>query len=121
MKERFDEFYQMLELDRKNSARSKLSNFDSRYEELEKEIHEIKQAIKNNDKDNLKEELGDALWDLLFLMIIAEEKEMFTSKEVIEGAMAKLKRRKPWIFEGKEIPMEEETKRWHEAKRKEKK
>jgi len=121
MKERIEDFYKMLELDRKNSARSKLSTLKSRYEDLEREVHELKLAIDKNDDENLKEELGDALWDLLFLMIIAEEKGKFTSKEVIEGAMDKLKRRKPWIFEGKEISMEEETERWHEAKRKEKK
>jgi len=120
MKDSFEDLYEKLVLDRKYSNYSKTATLKDRQDELEKEIQELRQAIMNNDTDNLKEELGDALWDLLSLMIIADEKEMFTTKEVIEGAIFKLKSRKPWVFEGKPLPVEEELARWHEAKRKEK-
>lgn len=120
MKERFAEFYSMLALDRRNSAWSRQDTFLHRYEELLSEVKEIKESLDNKDDENFKEEVGDALWDLLFLMVMAEEKGIFTAKEVIEGAIAKLKRRKPWIFTGKKLSIDEEVKRWTEVKKLEK-
>jgi nucleoside triphosphate diphosphatase len=120
MKERFETLYNMLKLDRKNSEWSSLNTFEIRAEELEKEVAEIRLAIKNNDIENLKEELGDTLWDLLFLIVIAEEKQIFTAQDVIDGAIQKLQRRKPWIFNGEKLTKEEEHRRWLEIKRIEK-
>ena len=120
MKESFDAFYRMLELDQKNSPWSNQNTMQERYNELVSEVHEIGLAMKNNDTENFKEELGDALWDLLFMIILAENEKMLTAKEVIDGAAAKLKRRKPWIFSGEKLTLEEEVKRWHEIKKLEK-
>lgn len=121
MKERFEELFKILKLDREVSPWSQRDTFAKRHSELVKEIEEIKQAIENKDDENLKEEIGDSLWDLMFLMVVAEEKELFTAKEVIEGAIEKIKRRKPWIFTGEKINLEDEEKLWHEAKAKENK
>jgi len=41
-------------------------------------------------------------------------------KEVIETSIEKLKRRKPWIFTGEKLSMDEERIRWEKAKSKEK-
>ena len=64
--------------------------------------------------------MGDSLWDLMFLMVVAEEKKLFTAKEVIEGAIEKIKRRKPWIFTGEKVSLEDEERLWFIAKAKEK-
>ena len=120
MKEKFEEFYDMLKLDRKNSVWSRKNTFDYTYAELKGEIDELGEALKNHDLQNLKEELGDSFWDLLFLAVIAEEKGYFTMKEVIETSIEKLKRRKPWIFTGEKLSMDEERIRWEKAKSKEK-
>lgn len=118
MKERLDEFYEMLKIDRKKSPWSRENSFESRFEELRKEIEEVGVALKNDDMKNFEEEIGDCLWDLLFLIVIAEEKGLFTGRDVVEGSIAKLKRRKPWIFEGEAVKsVEEEIELWNRAKR----
>jgi tetrapyrrole methylase family protein / MazG family protein len=116
MAHKFDEFYEMLKLDRKNSAWSRTNTLESRYDELIDEIKEIRQAIDNNDPENLKEELGDGLWDLLFLVVLAEEKGLFKAEDIIQSSIDKLKRRKPWIFTGEKLDIEEERRRWKEVK-----
>lgn len=120
MKDSFQEFYEMLQLDRKNSAWSREGTLEFRTKEFAGEARELAEAVEKLDDENLKEELGDALWDLMFLFIMAEEKGLFTAKAVIEGAMQKLRRRKPWIFTGEKVSKEEEVRRWIEAKKEEK-
>lgn len=121
MKETFGKFYEMLKLDREKSSFSKGHSLEDRFAEFKLEIEEIGKALENNDDENLKEELGDVLWDLLFMIIIAEEKGKLSGKDVIDGAIKKLQRRKPWIFEGGEMKtVEEEIELWNENKRKEK-
>jgi NTP pyrophosphatase (non-canonical NTP hydrolase) len=121
MKEVFDDFYKMLKLDRQKSFFSKSHNFEDRFLELKKEIDELETALKNKDFKNFEEEIGDCLWDILFLIVIAEEKNLFTAKKVIQNSIDKLKRRKGWLFEGKEMAsLEEELRVWNENKRKEK-
>ncbi|MBN2051966.1 hypothetical protein JW756_00510 [Candidatus Woesearchaeota archaeon] len=81
MKSHFDEFYKLLKIDRKRSPVAKEFTFEKRFEELTKEIEEIKQALEKNDVNNLEEELGDALWDLLALIVISEDKYGFEAKK----------------------------------------
>ena len=116
MPHKFDTFYDMLKLDRKNSTWSSQNTMESRYDELLGEVQEIKEAIDRNDNLNLKEELGDTLWDLLFLVVLAEEKGLFTSDDIIQSSIDKLKRRKPWIFTGEKLDIAEEHRRWMKAK-----
>lgn len=93
---------------------------EQQFEELQKEINELKKAIKNNDLNNLKEELGDVLWDLIFIITICEQKGHFDIKEVMTSVLEKMKRRKPFIFEGKKTNLEEESDIWKKVKEKEK-
>lgn len=120
MKHTFQEFFNMLKLDRKKSPWSQKLTLDFRMEQLKEEVEEVAQALKNNDMENFKEEMGDVMWDLLGLIVLAEEKNICTGKEVIEGAIAKLKRRKPWIFNDEELTEEQEKERGQQAKRLEK-
>jgi len=108
--------YEMLKIDRKNSAWSAKNTMEFRFAELKSEINELNEALKNQDVENLKEEIGDSIGDLLFLIVIAEEYGYFSLKEVIETYFEKFKRRKPWIFSGEKLTIEEEMKRWRETK-----
>ena len=115
------ELLDSLILNRKHCPWASSQQLEKQVKELESEVQELKQAIEKNDVENLREELGDVLWDALFLGIIAEEKGLFTMKEALQEANAKLKRRKPWVF-GKEkvASREEAVKRWNEIKKEEK-
>ncbi len=120
MKDSFEELYRSLMLDRQNSEWSREHTLSDRAEELLGEVKEVKLALENEDYDNLREELGDALWDLMFMIVIAEEKNLFLGKDVIEEALAKLRRRKPWIFTGEKVTKAEESRIWNDVKQKEK-
>jgi len=89
--------------------------------ELESEVKELREAIENNDVENMREELGDVFWDAFFLGILAEDKGLFSLKEVFEEANVKLKRRKPWVFGNEKVSTKEEAmQRWKEIKKEEK-
>lgn len=120
MKDTLHEFLEMLKLDRKNSAWAKENTIESRFAELKSEIAEIEAAINKKDMQNLKEELGDALLDLMTLMVIAEDQGHFKAEDSIKEIIKKIKRRKPWIFNGEKLTAEQEVQRWKEAKKKEK-
>lgn len=90
--------------------------------ELEDEVRELKEAVEKNDVENMREELGDVFWDALYFGMLAEEKGLFTLKEVFEEVHRKMKRRKPWVFGNEKVASAEEAvKRWHEIKAEEKK
>ena len=120
MKEKFEELYNALKLDREKSEWSNSISLKERAEHLKSESEEVLEAIEKNDVKNLHEELGDVLWDLLGVVIIAEEQNGFDIKEVINNALVKLKRRKSWIFEGKRLTLEEEKALWPKIKENEK-
>jgi NTP pyrophosphatase (non-canonical NTP hydrolase) len=121
MKNKIEELYELLKLDRRNSAWSKTRTLQERYQELKSEVEELGEAIENNDFDNLEEELGDCLWDILSCVIVAEEKHLIKPKVIVQRSINKLKGRKPWILKENNYTMQEETKMWKENKLKEKK
>jgi uncharacterized protein YabN with tetrapyrrole methylase and pyrophosphatase domain len=94
---------------------------DSQKSELESEVKEVVEAIEKKDYENLKEELGDVLWDALLLAVLAERQGLFKVKEVLAGLNEKIRRRKPWLDEGKEVSLEEAKAHWSKAKEEEKK
>lgn len=121
MKNSFEQFYEILKLDKEKSTWSQKQTLQDRFIELKLEVEEVGQAIKNDDIDNLKEELGDVLWDLLSIMIIAEDGGLFKKEDVVADVTAKIKRRKPWIFEdGKMMSLEKELEIFYINKKKEK-
>ncbi|MDP2749739.1 MAG: MazG nucleotide pyrophosphohydrolase domain-containing protein [Nanoarchaeota archaeon] len=93
---------------------------DSYLAELEDEVRELREAIKNKDTENIKEELGDVLWDVISLIKIIERDEKIAAKEIPKAVVDKFKRRKPYIFEGKSVSIEEASKIWQKAKEEEK-
>lgn len=95
-------------------------NLESYTKQISGELEELKQAIKNKDKENLTEELGDVFLDIMNMINIAERDKLVKSDEVFESIIAKIKRRKPYIFENKTVILEESWKIWREVKKKEK-
>lgn len=121
MKNIFEKFYEMLKLDREKSSFSNSHSLEEKIGFLKSELDEVYEALENDDIENLKEELGDVLWVLLSVMVVTEEKNLFSIKDVMKDSIKKLKRRKPWIFEEGEMKsIEEELELWNENKRKEK-
>ncbi len=62
------------------------------------EAKEIRQAILKGDHANLCEELGDTLWNIVFLITLAEERKLFTAKQVRDGITRKMIHRHPHVF-----------------------
>ncbi len=65
---------------------------------LLEETHEAVEAIETGDAPHLREELGDLLLQVWFHSVIAEEHGDFTFDDVVEGIVAKLRRRNPHVF-----------------------
>ena len=83
------------------------------------ESHEVVEAIQSKDYDLLKEELGDLFLHLIFQIDLAEEKNRFFLKDVLDGINTKLITRHPHIFYDKDDPRWKEG-NWEESKQKEK-
>jgi len=120
MKESFEEMLEAIRKVRKLSPWVSKVTSEEYSKEIVDEANEVIEAIKNKDNKNLQEELGDLLWDLLTLINIAEEEGKIDSKEVIKEVIEKIKRRKPYVFEGKTVSREEARKIWNDVKKKEK-
>ncbi|MFA4855953.1 MAG: MazG nucleotide pyrophosphohydrolase domain-containing protein [archaeon] len=122
MEKALKDFFDSLLVQRKKCPWAKSRSIEQQLPELESEIQEFKQAIARNDLENMREEYGDMLWDALFIGIIAEEKGLFSIRDAIQEAHAKLRRRKPWVFGNEKVKTPEEAvKRWNEIKADEKK
>lgn len=87
---------------------------------LRSEADEVLLAIANGDRDNLKEELGDLLWDVLMCALLAERSGHFAAHEVFDDVVAKMRRRKPFVFDGSEVTVEDAKRIWAAAKAREK-
>ncbi|EKD63131.1 MAG: nucleoside triphosphate pyrophosphohydrolase [uncultured bacterium] len=62
------------------------------------ESQEIVRAIENEDPNNLAEELGDYFYLLVMAIRICEEKNLFTTNDVLQGIMGKFRRRCTWVW-----------------------
>ena len=87
---------------------------------LESEMEEVLVAVRDQDQDNLKEELGDLLWDTVICVLLAEKNGLFEASEVLDQVVQKMRRRKPFIFNGTSVTVAEAELIWAEAKREEK-
>ena len=88
--------------------------------ELRSEADEVLLAIANRDHENLKEELGDLLWDVIMCALLAERSGHFQAHEVLDDVVAKMRRRKPFVFDGTEVTAEQAKRVWTAAKAREK-
>ncbi len=86
--------------------------------ELQSEVKEIEEA---RTPEEISSELGDLFRDILLAMIIAHrDLNTVSLEEILLLILNKIKRRKPWILEGKKVSMKEAVQIWENAKKKEK-
>jgi len=117
MEKALKEFLASLELQRRSCPWAKKQGLAAQLAELESEVKELKAALLKKDPENIREEYGDVVWDTLMFGVIAEEKGLFKIKGAVEGAHAKLVRRKPWVFGGEKVGTSAEAvRRWNEIK-----
>lgn len=98
MKEKFEELVNINKKLRKECPWDRKQDFDTFRKTVIEEAKEVAEAIEKKDYENLKEELGDLLQNIVFISKIAEDKDLFTIKEVLQGIIEKLIRRHPHIF-----------------------
>jgi tetrapyrrole methylase family protein / MazG family protein len=65
---------------------------------LIEEAYEVIDAIADGEAEHLKEELGDLLFQILFLAVMAEEKDEFYLRDIMAAVSAKMIRRHPHVF-----------------------
>ena len=87
---------------------------------IREEADEVLLAVANRDHENLKEELGDLLFDAVVCSLLAERSGWFKVHEVMDQVVAKMRRRKPFVFDGTEVTEEEAKRIWAAAKAREK-
>ncbi len=86
------------------------------------EVFELIDALDRKDIENIKEELGDMLLHVVFHSIIAEEDNLFSINDVLDGISDKLIRRHPHVFGNVRVKdVDEVLKNWDEIKANEKK
>ena len=90
------------------------------YHQQKKEAEEVIQAIENKDNENLKEELGDILHNWAHIVQLAEEQNLFKIKDVLNDAIGKINRIKPYLKTGEKISLKQARKIWLIEKKKEK-
>ena len=88
--------------------------------QLRSEADEAVLAAANRDHQNFKEELGDLVWDVVMCALLAERSGHFPAHEVFDDVVAKMRRRKPFVFDGTEVTEEEAQRIWAAAKAQEK-
>ena len=118
------EFKDFVKLARKTLAEcpwASLQTVQDYSKQVASEAREVMVAVEKNDRENLKEELGDLFWDTLMVMLIAEKEGLFKPNEPLLSLIEKMRRRKPYLFTGQKVTLEEAERMWTEAKAKEKK
>lgn len=119
MKHTFEELYNFQLHNQKEAPWCQDETMAERAEELRGEIDELLKEIEAQNVEEMKDEMGDVLWDTLALLAKAENKKLFTAKEVMEHTLQKFKRRKPFLLTGEKITKEQENKIWEEIKEQE--
>ena len=111
-----------LRLNQQRSPWAKVQGVDGWTDQLSKEVAEVREAVQEASADDLHlgEEMGDVLWTWIAAAIVLEERGGPSMDAIIVNAQAKLRRRKPWVFDKTAtLPStpEEENKIYLEMKR----
>ena len=120
MDESLDEFVKLAKLTLAKCPWARLQNVDDYAKQLASEAREVVAAVDASDKENLMEELGDLFWDTLMVMLIAEKEGLFKATAPLDALIGKMRRRKPFLFTGQDVTLEEAERMWSQAKVKEK-
>ncbi len=94
-------------------------SFEDILEEIQSEVNEVRKA---DNPGELGMELGDLFRDVLLAMIIARrDLGVKPVEKIIQSILDKVRRRKPWVEEGKRVTREEAVMIWNKAKEEESK
>ena len=89
---------------------------------LIEELYELVDAIESGNSEQICEELGDVLFHIVFIARMFEEIGKFDLSQVARSITAKMIRRHPHVFDGKEVNTSAEvSQNWHRIKLTEKK
>ncbi|HMB00399.1 MAG TPA: nucleoside triphosphate pyrophosphohydrolase [Spirochaetota bacterium] len=100
----------------------KKQNFFSMKNELLEEVYEFIDTLGENNTLHLREELGDLLFNVLFYAVMAEEKSLFTVRELLDELKNKLVYRHPHVFKNERVDTAAQALAlWNRQKNREKK
>jgi len=120
MKDKFEEVYNLMQLNLKYSLWVQQTSIKEHAEELRSEVEEMIAELEKDNYEEFRKELGDVFWDLLKLMAISEKQGLFDIKDLFHEVNEKFKRRKPYLLEHRSVSREEESRIWKEVKEQEK-
>lgn len=87
---------------------------------LLEEAYEVADAVDRRDPEGLCDELGDLLFQILFLTLLAEEKDLFDLLTILKAIHRKMVHRHPHVFGSAEVAGPEEVARnWEKIKKEE--
>ena len=113
--EKFQELLDFTNLELERCPWIKELTFPQIMNELKSEVREIEEA---KDPEELSSELGDLFRDVLLAIIVAHRDLGARPLEQVIGLIhEKIKRRKPWVLEGRTVTKEEAERIWDEVKR----
>lgn len=96
----FHELIAMLRHPEKGCPWDRKQTLDTIGEPLRDEAREAAEALASDDHAHQCEELGDVFLNIMLATVIAEEKGLFTWRDVVQGVSSKLIRRHPHVFGG---------------------
>ena len=76
-----------------DSSKKTLQGSQTYFEEISKELEEVKQALETSYGPSIEDELGDVLWDFCNLLENLEQEEKITIKDVFKRAQEKYSQR----------------------------
>jgi NTP pyrophosphatase (non-canonical NTP hydrolase) len=120
MKNAINEFIDLVESSLEYDPWTEQRGFFGYCEEIEIESKEVIDALKKKDIENLKEELGDVFIDWCHAVISGEREGYFSAKDVVNDAIDKLNRRKPYLKEKRKVSLNEAREIWDKVKIEEK-
>ncbi len=84
-------------------------------ETVEEEVKELRRELEIGNFENIEEEMGDLLWTVFIVLSVLKRKG-FDPDRIVEKLEGKMKKRKPYIFEGKRVDLEQAKRIWRMAK-----
>ncbi len=117
--EHYLKFLEFIEKNKKFCKWLRQTPLEHHIAELESEIRELKEALDKGNKEEIEEEVIDLIYDSFLIFSWLDIKGKIDGKKAFEKFIEKMKGRKPYIFEGREVDPEEAVEIWLRAKEKE--
>lgn len=115
----YSKFIQFIEKNKKLCRWLRQTSLDYHFKAIESELKELKEALNKNDTEAVEEEIIDLIYVSFLILSWLEIKKKINGKRAFERFIEKMKKRKPYIFENKEIDVKKAVNIWLKAKEKE--